>query len=321
MDMVHPGEVSVRERAGSKRHGIGSGHVGDTIPDIARGFVDGARLAALAVVDEYGGIHADVLAGAAGFLHAPDTRTLEIAAVPPLTAPLFVPGVERTAGLIVLEPWTRRRMRVNGRAAHSGRGLLLQADQVYANCPKYIQTRTVVEADQTAAPYRSRKRETSTPGSGRLGDVTQRELIGEADTFFLATYAPGHGADMSHRGGNPGFVTVVDDTHLSWPEYAGNRMYMSLGNLLSEPRCAIVFPDWSTGRTLHLRGRARADWDARRAAVVPKAQCMVDFEVEEVVEIADGMPLHWRFGEYHRFNPPVGKPAPTGQSTPVASAR
>ena len=154
-----------------------------------------------------------------------------------------------------------------------------------------------------------------------MSDVTQRELIGEADTFFLATYAPGHGADMSHRGGNPGFVTVVDDTHLSWPEYAGNRMYMSLGNLLSEPRCAIVFPDWSTGRTLHLRGRAFADWDARRAAGVPKAQCMVDFEVEEVVEIADGMPLHWRFGEYHRFNPPVGKPAPTGQSTPVASAR
>jgi predicted pyridoxine 5'-phosphate oxidase superfamily flavin-nucleotide-binding protein len=321
MDRVHPGEVSVRQRAGSKRHGIGSGHVGGTIPDIARGFVDGARLAALAVVDEHGGIHADVLAGAAGFLHAPDTRTLEIAAVPPLTAPLFVPGVERTAGLIVLEPWTRRRMRVNGRAAHGGLGLLLQADQVYANCPKYIQTRTVVEADQAAAPYCSRERQTSTPGSGRLGEVTQRELIGDTDTFFLATYAPGHGADMSHRGGNPGFVTVVDDTHLSWPEYPGNSMYMSLGNLLSEPRCAIVFPDWSTGRTLHLRGRAFADWDARRAAGVPKAQCMVDFDVEEVVEIADGMPLHWRFGEYHRFKPPVGKPAPAGQSTPVASAR
>lgn len=169
--------------------------------------------------------------------------------------------------------------------------------------------------------FRGRERETSTPGSGRLGGVTQRELIGDADTFFLTTYAQGHGADMSHRGGNPGFVTVVDDTHLSWPEYAGNRMYMSLGNLLSEPRCAIVFPDWPAGRTLHLRGRAFADWDARRAASVRKAQCMVDFETEEVVEIADGMPLRWRFGEYHRFNPPVGKPAPAGQSTPVASAR
>jgi predicted pyridoxine 5'-phosphate oxidase superfamily flavin-nucleotide-binding protein len=318
MDMVHPGEVSVRERAGSKRHGIGSGHVGDTIPDVARDFVDGARLAALAVVDSGGRIHADVLAGAAGFLHARDSRTLEIAAAPPLTAPLFVSGVERTVGLIVLEPWTRRRMRVNGRAVPSGRGLLLQADQVYANCPKYIQTRTVVEADRAAPADRDRERKTSTPGSGRLGDVTQRELIREADTFFLATYAPGHGADMSHRGGNPGFVTVVDDTHLSWPEYAGNGMYMSLGNLLSEPRCALVFPDWSAGRTLHLRGRALVDWDAQRAASIPQAQCVVDFAVEEVVEIADGMPLHWRFGEYHRFNPPVGQRIPAGESPPVA---
>lgn len=318
MDIVHPGEVSVRERAGSKRDGIGSGHVGDTIPDVARDFVAGARLAALAVVDSGGGIHADVLAGAAGFLHARDSRTLEIATVPPLTAPLFVPGVERTVGLIVLEPWTRRRMRVNGRAVHGGRGLLVQADQVYANCPKYIQTRTVVEAGQTAAPYPSRARETSTAGSGRLGDVAQRELVGAADTFFLATYAPGHGADMSHRGGNPGFVTVVDDTHLSWPEYAGNGMYMSLGNLLFEPRCALVFPDWSAGRTLHLRGRAFVDWDAQRAVGVPQAQCLVDFAVEEVVEIADGMPLHWRFGEYHRFNPPTGKRIPAGESTPVA---
>jgi predicted pyridoxine 5'-phosphate oxidase superfamily flavin-nucleotide-binding protein len=317
MDKVHPGEVSVRERAGSKRDGIGSGYVGDTIPDVARDFLGAARLAALSVVDSRGGIHADVLAGAAGFLHAPDSRTLEIAVVPPLTAPLFGPGVERTVGLIVLEPWTRRRMRVNGRAVPGERGLLLQPDQVYANCPKYIQTRTVEEADQAAAAHR-RERETSTPGSRALGDVTQRALIGDADTFFLATHTPGQGADMSHRGGNPGFVTVVDDTHLSWPEYAGNGMYMSLGNLLHEPRCALVFPDWSTGRTLHLRGRALVDWDAGRAASVPQAQCLVDFEVEEVVEIAGGMPLHWRFGEYHRFNPPAGRPAPAGESVPVA---
>jgi predicted pyridoxine 5'-phosphate oxidase superfamily flavin-nucleotide-binding protein len=313
MDMVHPGEVSVREQAGSKRQGIGSGYVGETFPAVARDFVDGARLAGLAVVGEHGEIHADVLAGAAGFLHAPDAGTLEIAGAPPLTAPLFLSGAQRTVGLIVLEPWTRRRMRVNGHAVRSGPGLVLRADQVYANCPKYIQTRTVIDAGQTAAAGRGWDRMASRAGSGRLSDHSQRELIEGADTFFLATYARGHGADMSHRGGNPGFVTVVDSTHLSWPEYAGNSMFMSLGNLLLEPRCALVFPDWSAGRTLHLRGRAVVDWDARRAAGVPGAQCVVDFEVEEVVDIADAMPLRWRFGEYHRFNPPAGKPAPVAR--------
>jgi predicted pyridoxine 5'-phosphate oxidase superfamily flavin-nucleotide-binding protein len=321
MDLVHPGEVSVRMRAGSTRQEIGSGYVGDTFPAVAREFVDGARLAGLAVVGERGEIHADVLTGAAGFLHAPGDGTLEIAGVPPLTAPLFAAGAERTVGLIVLEPGTRRRMRVNGRALRGGPGLLLRADQVYANCPKYIQTRTVIDDGQAAASRRGWERETSTPGSVGLNAAAQRELIGGADTFFLASYAQGHGADMSHRGGSPGFVTVVDDTHLSWPEYAGNRMYMSLGNLLLEPRCALAFPGWSAGRTLHLRGRAVVDWDERRAAGVPGAQCIVDFAIEEVVDITGGMPLRWRFGEYHRFNPPAGKPAPAGEGTPVASAQ
>lgn len=312
MDKIHPGEVSVRLRAGSNRHGIGSGYVGDAIPDVARDFVGEARLAGLAVVDANGAIHADVLTGNAGFLHAPDHGTLEIACVPPLTAPLFPPGAERTVGLIILEPWTRRRMRVNGRAIRRGPTLLVRADQVYANCPKYIQTRTVIDAGQPAAAHRDWAGRTSTQGSWRLNDVSHRELIEAADTFFLASYAPGHGADMSHRGGSPGFVTVVDDTHLSWPEYAGNSMYMSLGNLLLEPRCALVFPDWSESRTLHLRGRAVVDWNLRRAASAPGAQCVVDFEVEEVVDILDGMPSRWRFGEYHRFNPPAAQPAPAG---------
>lgn len=312
MGKVHPGEVSVRMRAGSNRHGIGSGYVGDAIPDAARDFAGEARLAGLAVVDGHGDIHADVLTGDAGFLHAPDHGTLEIAGVPPLTAPLFASRAERTVGLIVLEPWTRRRMRVNGRAIRRGPGLVVRTDQVYANCPKYIQTRTVIDAGQAAAAHRDWEGRPGTPSSRRLSDVMHRELIAGADTFFLATHAPGHGADMSHRGGNPGFVTVIDDARLSWPEYAGNGMYMSLGNLLLEPRGALVFPDWSAGRTLHLRGRAVVDWDARRAGRVPGAQCVVDFEVEEVVDIPDGMPLRWRFGEYHRFNPPAGQPAPAG---------
>jgi predicted pyridoxine 5'-phosphate oxidase superfamily flavin-nucleotide-binding protein len=314
MGRVHPGEEAVRQRAGSERPGIGSGQVGDTIPPVARAFVDTARFAALAVVDEHGEISADVLAGDRGFLRAPDERTVEIGLAPPLTAPLFAPHVERTVGIIVLEPWTRRRMRVNGTAARSGRSVVVRADQVYSNCPKYIQARTI-DANVPPAAARSWESPTAAGGIGRLTS-SQRELISRADTFFLATHTHGHGADMSHRGGNPGFVTVPDDRQLSWPDYLGNSMYMSLGNLLHEPRCALVFPDWASGRTLHLRGRARVDWDPRRAARIPGAQRVVDFDLEQAVEIADGMPLRWRFGSYHRFNPPTGRRPPAPASVP-----
>ena len=314
MGRVHPGEEAVRERAGSKRRGIGSGQVGDTIPPVARAFLDTARFAVLAVVDEHGEISTDVLAGEPGFLCAPDERTVEVSLAPRLTAPLFAPGVERTVGIIVLEPWTGRRMRVNGIAARSGRSVVVRADQVFSNCPKYIQARTV-DAGVPPAAVCSWESPTAARGTGLL-TRSQRELVSRADTFFLATHTHGHGADMSHRGGNPGFVTVTDERRLSWPDYVGNSMYMSLGNLLHEPRCALVFPDWTSGRTLHLRGRARVDWDPRRAARIPGAQRVVDFDLEEAVEIADGMPLRWRFGSYHRFNPPIGRLPSASVSVP-----
>lgn len=315
---LHPGEEAVRERAGSPRRDIGSGSVGSTVPAVARDFLDGARLAALAVVDERGAVFADVLGGDPGLLRAPDERTVVIGAAPPLTAPLFAAGVSRTVGLIALEPWTRRRMRVNGTAVRRGGSLLLRTEQVYSNCPKYIQDRSV-----DAGPPAPARSWDSPAGASYTEALTgrQRELIGRADTFFVATHAAGHGADMSHRGGNPGFVTVADARRLSWPDYVGNSMYMTLGNLLHEPRCALVFPDWESGKTLHLRGRARTDWDPGRAASVPGALRIVDFDIESVAEVADGMPLRWRFGSYHRFNPPVaGSPSPAADGNAAGAA-
>lgn len=313
MGRVHPGEEAVRERAGSGRPGIGSGQVDGIIPPVARAFVDSAHFAALTVVDEHGEISADVLAGEPGFLRAPDERTVVMGLAPPLTAPLFGPGADRIVGLLVLEPWTRRRMRVNGTAARSGHSVIVRTEQVYGNCPKYIQERTV----DAVVPSAARSWDTTAVGRGtRRLTRDQRELISRADTFFLATHAQGHGGDMSHRGGNPGFVTVTGDRHLSWPDYVGNSMYMSLGNLLHEPRCALVFPDWTSGHTLHLRGRAKVDWDPRRAAGIPGAQRVIDFDLEQAVEIADGMPLRWRFGSYHRFNPPAGGLPPASASLP-----
>lgn len=156
MGEVHPGEEAVRERAGSQRRGIGSGQVGDAIPPVARAFIGAARFAALAVVDTHGEISADVLAGEPGFLRAPDERTVEILLAPPLSAPLFALGVERTVGIVVLEPWTRRRMRVNGTATRSGGPW---------SCGRNRSTRTVPSTSRlepSMPKYRPRRR---APGS------------------------------------------------------------------------------------------------------------------------------------------------------------
>jgi predicted pyridoxine 5'-phosphate oxidase superfamily flavin-nucleotide-binding protein len=241
-------------------------------------------------------VWASVLSGPPGFVDTPDERTVTVAAAPPADAPLAraLAAGEAPVGLLGIEPETRRRMRVNGRAVREGGGMRVRTDQVYSNCPKYIQRRHVTAAGGT--PRAGAERE-------RLGRADHR-LVAAADTFVIATAGP-DGADASHRGGEPGFVTVHDDAHLSFPDYAGNTMYMTLGNLAANPRAGLVFLDWETGDALQLTGRAVIDWSPERAAATPGAQRVVDFHIDRVLATPGAVPYRWALDERSRFNPPV----------------
>lgn len=211
---------------------------------------------------------------------------------------------EREIGMIILEPSTRRRMRVNGTVRAVGGQLLVRTTQVFANCPKYLQSRHVI-AEQHEPGGLAGAASIGAASIGPALTAPQRRWIATADTFFVATRAAGLGSDVSHRGGNPGFVTVAGPDRLAWPDYVGNSMYLTLGNLAVDPSCGLLFVDWERGHTLALSGRASVDWDPDRAAATPGAQRMVDFEVERVVQVEESTPLRWAFDSYHRFNPPV----------------
>ena len=80
-----------------------------------------------------------------------------------------------------------------------------------------------------------------------------------SDTFFLGTTHPEFGNDASHRGGPAGFVRA--DAHtVSWPDFPGNNMFNSLGNLAVDPAAALLFIDFPTGRTLQVSGEAAVQW-------------------------------------------------------------
>jgi len=120
---------------------------------------------------------------------------------------------------------------------------------------------------------------------------------------FRARPGQTRGADASHRGGLPGFVRVEGDRRLEWPDYPGNAMFNTLGNLAADPRAGLLFVDFEQGHTLQISGRARVVWDERRAAEFAGAERVVEFDVEEVVERRGALPLRWRFVEYSPFNP------------------
>ncbi|MEU9130056.1 pyridoxamine 5'-phosphate oxidase family protein [Kitasatospora sp. NPDC048540] len=275
----HRGERAVQRRTGQLERADHVGRsIGAAIPPVAARFLTERRTLVVGAADRAGQLWATTLSGPAGFLRAPDEHTLAVAAGPVAGDPLaeaLAGGAE--VGTIALDPAGRRRMRVNGRAVPDGRGgLLIAAEQVYANCPKHIRRRSPHDAPAKAAA--------ATTGTALT--LPQQLAVGCADTFFVATADPDGKVDASHRGGAPGVLTVHAPDRLSWPEFPGNTMFMTLGNLELNPAAGLLVPDWETGAALLLTGRATVDWADPDAPVV-------HYTVTAVVHLAHATPLTW----------------------------
>ncbi len=282
MNRFHEGERAVQSRSGvtDEAGRLGRG-ITSTIPEAARPFLESQRIAVLAGVDGSGRVWASLVTGAPGLITAPSARTLRLAAGLPDADPLSE-GLARgrPLGVLVIDPERRRRLRVNGRVVRADREAIeIRADEVFGNCPKYIQARAL---------------ELTEP---------QRLAIERADTLFIASAHADAGADASHRGGQPGFVRVLDERRLLIPDYSGNNMFQTLGNIATDPRVGLLFVDFDSGTTLQLTGRARILWEPEALAPLRGAERAVAVEVDEIVEIEGRGPFGWRFVEYSPFNP------------------
>lgn len=262
----------------------------DDIPEVAAEFLAAQVQVMTSYVDGAGQVWASLLSGQPGFTSAVSDRQVEIAADPLPGDPLndLVDGDR--LGVLGVEPETRRRMRANGRARRrTGGGFVVDVDQVVSNCKRYISKRQHHRAPGMGAPARG-DLQTSLSAS-------QQAWIRGTDTFFIAT-ADSEGADISHRGGNPGFVDVSDTRHLSWPDYAGNSMFLTLGHLRQNPHAGLLVIDWEQGSTLQLTGTTSVDFR-------PAAQHTVHFEIHAVSEVANATDLRWELQERSPANPPI----------------
>ena len=282
----HSGERSLHERMGIATHmeTIGRRVIRDHMPDQHRQFYAQLPFIVAGAVDAHGHVWATLIEGAPGFMHSPDSRTLELHALPGLGDPVRALVVEGAAlGLLGIEPHTRRRNRLNGRvlAADAG-GFALQVEQSFGNCPKYIQQRHVSLAHPPSQNF-----EGAVESLTAL-DAEARICIQAADTFFVASAHLGdaehlgQSVDVSHRGGQPGFVRIDGDT-LHIPDFAGNRHFNTFGNFLVNPQAGLVFVDFSTGDLLQLSGRAEVVFDGAPLDVFQGAERMWTFQVERVV--------------------------------------
>jgi uncharacterized protein len=208
-----------------------------------------------------------------------------------------------------------------------------RVDISVGNCPQYIKPRdwwtvnpispasttpqTNEEEDTCAAGPKS-KRHRSHPRPDRLNDE-QIKQIRQAETVFIATgYRPSsdnnddndnitYGNDASHRGGTAGFLKVSDDgKRVMIPDYAGNNMFMSIGNLVKDPRMGLTVPLYTTGGMIQMTGTTIVHWTSTetdqdekyKLEDFPGAQRWLEFVVDEVNELPAGsLPIRWDSGD------------------------
>ena len=192
-------------------------------------------------------------------------------------------------GILGIQLSTRRRNRVNAKIVNvveegEHTSAVLRVEQSFGNCPKYIQARgmKVLSGEEIERRWGKFAVEEGTRLEGYA-----REVVEKTDTFFVATVSRGEleaqeeqkeepydeyatwkvpkkanseGVDVSHRGGSPGFVKVNDaGTEFVWPDFVGNGMFNTLGNIQTNPNVSVMMIDFAKGAILQMKGQAKVN--------------------------------------------------------------
>lgn len=292
----HSGELAIQARMGvqEKMDKQGRRVIREYLPQQFRDFFAQLPYSIVGTVDASGNIWASILLGEPGFISSPSDRALQVSASPLFGDPLannIAVGID--IGLLGIELHTRRRNRVNGKVvAVDGDRFEIEIGQCFGNCPQYIQARTwEFEAWDARSPKNVRQIFT-------FGEM-ERSIISEADTFFIATAyqsklaGTARGVDVAHRGGNPGFIRIDNDSTLTIPDFSGNNHFNTFGNLELNPHAGLLFVDFKNGNLLYLTGTARIIWDSEEILGYRGAERLLRFELEQGYLVEGSIPP-WR---------------------------
>jgi hypothetical protein len=297
----HRGERAIQQRLGVREQMecFGSRVIRDHMPQQHREFYQQLPFIFVGHADSRGWPWASILFNKPGFISSPDNETLVVSAQPVAGDPLadaLTPGTR--LGLLGIDLPTRRRNRL---AAHiiesSEQQISLQVDQSFGNCPQYIQSREL-------GTVASEKLSASAMTVLTTLDSRAQALIASSDTFFVASYVSNdsgeasEGADVSHRGGRPGFIRIDSDSVLTIPDYLGNNHFNTMGNFTENARAGLLFLDFENGHLLTLTGTVEMLWDSPEAEQFDGAERLWRFRIDHGRWIERGLPLRWKIHEY-----------------------
>nr|POF04565.1 hypothetical protein CFP56_56046 [Quercus suber] len=177
--------------------------------------------------------------------------------------------------------------------------LVLNIEQSLGNCPKYINCKTLEPA--ISAPELIH--------SGPCLSQRGLDLLDKADVFFISSSNRNDDMDTNHRGGPSGFIRTTTDnpsgTVLYLPEYSGNRLYQTLGNLLVNPLAGLCVPDFISGDVLYMTGNTEILIADAATKVLPRSNLVVKFTVTDSRYVSSALPFRGTPGELSPYNPGV----------------
>lgn len=307
----HRGEIAIQSMAQVREEAASLERlISNTLSPASQALISTQSFAIAASVDQQNRVWASLLSGEPGFIEVLDSHTIQVHFLPISSDPLFQNLlVHPQIGILIIDLENRRRLRLNGKAQlqadaslSTGEGqnaMTIQLQEVFFNCPKYIQTRHQTATNQKPlAPFAS-----STRVSLNSSD---QQWIMTADTFFIASFYADTGADASHRGGFPGFVKILNPNQLVFPDYVGNNMFQTLGNLAVNPHTGLLFVNFEQGHTLQLTGTSKIIWEKEQLSQITGAQRLIEFTIEQVLETQNATSSRWQFGEYSPAIPAPG---------------
>jgi predicted pyridoxine 5'-phosphate oxidase superfamily flavin-nucleotide-binding protein len=152
-------------------------------------------------------------------------------------------------------------------------------------------------------------------------DAEDRAFIESMDMFFLATADEAGRPNCSYKGGDPGFVRVLDETTLAFPNYDGNGMYLSMGNTLVNPEVGMLFISFERQRRMRVNGTASIAEDDPLVETYPEAQFVVRVHAREIFPNCPRYIHKYELVERSRFVPHPGEatPVPDWKRTDWAS--
>jgi uncharacterized protein len=290
----HYGELAVQERAGvSAKAEVDSRFIRDFMPDQHREFFPQLPFLLIGGVDELAQPWASILEGNLGFISSPDPKSLRIDANCLFGTP-FTLEPQKSIGILGIELPTRRRNRLNGIISNGDRfGFSVEVIQSFGNCHKYIQKRDYHFITDAQLPIVRQSQHL---------EESDRALIRNADTFFIASAnldedGSIESVDVSHRGGNVGFV-AIDGDRLTVPDFSGNNFFNTLGNLQNYPKAGLLFIDFASGDLLYVAVTSEVIWEGEEVRSFTGAQRLVRFCVQNVRRVSGSLRLRWDAPEF-----------------------